>query len=77
MKGYSMKTLNSEEILALPFGTKIKVVYHKTKYQSKDEAYNAVVFWEKIGYEDGVVDNLRTIAEQAYNNYCKVYLLFD
>lgn len=77
MKSYSMKTLDSGEILDLPFGTKIKVVYHKSKYHSKDETYNAVVFGEKIGYEDGVVDNLRTIAEQAYNNYCKVYLLFD
>ena len=77
MKSYSMKTLDSGEILDLPFGTKIKVVYHESKYHSKDETYNAVVFGEKIGYEDGVVDHLRTIAEQAYNNYCKVYLLFD
>mgnify|MGYP003289454209 FL=1 len=77
MKGYSMKTLNSEEILALPFGTKIKIVYHKSKYHSKNEAYNAVVFGEKIGYEDGLVDHLRIIAEQVYNNECKVHLLFD
>lgn len=72
-----LKTLNSEEILSLPFGTKIKIVYHKSKYHSKNETYNAVVFGEKIGYEDGIVDYLRIIAEQVYNNECKVHLLFD
>lgn len=77
MRSYSMKTLNSEEILALPFGTKVKIVYRKSKYHGKNETYNAVVFGEKIGYEDGLVDHLRIIAEQAYNNDCKVHLLFD
>ena len=37
MKSYSMKTLDSEEILALPFGIKIKIVYHKSKYHSKND----------------------------------------
>lgn len=77
MRSYSMKALNSEEILALPFGTKIKIVYRKSKYHSKNETYNAVVFGEKIGYEDGVIDYLRIIAEQVYDNQCKVHLLFD
>ena len=77
MRSCSMKTLNSEEILALPFGTKIKIVYRKSNYHSKNETYNAVVFGEKIGYEDGLVDHLRIIAEQTYNNDCKVHLLFD
>ncbi len=77
MKGYSMKTLNREEVLALPFGTKIKIVYHKTKYHKKGETYNAVVFGEKIGYEDGLIDHLRIIAEQVDINQCKVHLLFD
>lgn len=72
-----MKKLTSEEVLDLTFGTKIKIVYHNSKYHNKNETYNAVVFGEKIGYEDGLVDHLRIIAEQVYNNECKVHLLFD
>lgn len=70
-----MKKLTSEEVLNLTFGTKIKIVYHNSKYHDKNETYKAVVYGDKIGYEDGIVDHLRIIAEQAYNNQCKVYII--
>lgn len=70
-----MKKLTSEEILNLTFGTKIKIVYHNSKHHDKNETYKAVVYGDKIGYEDGMSDRLRIIAEQAFENECKVYLI--
>ena len=70
-----MKKLTSEEVLNLTFGTKIKIVYHNSKYHNKNDAYKAVVYGDKIGYEDGCIDHLRLIAEQVFVNDCKVYLI--
>ena len=36
-----------------------------------------VVFGGKIGYEDGLIDDLRTIAECVYNDWCMIYLLTE
>lgn len=69
------KKLTHEEILNLTFGNQIKIVYHNSKYHDKNETYKAVVYGDKIGYEDGLVDCLRIIAEQAFENECKVYLI--
>ena len=70
-----MKRLTSEQVLNLTFGTKIKIIYYKSKYHNKNETYKAVVYGDKIGYEDGLIDNLRIIAEEVYNNQCRVYLI--
>lgn len=70
-----MKKLAHREVLDLTFGTKIKIIYHNSKYHNKNEEYKAVVFGDKIGYEDGVIDHLRIIAEQVYDNVCKVYVI--
>ena len=70
-----MKKLAHGEVLNLTFGTKIKIVYHNSVYHQKNEVYRAVVFGDKIGYEDGVIDHLRIIAEQVYDNVCKVYVI--
>ena len=70
-----MKRLTSENVLALPFGAKIKIVYHNSKYHEKNATYKAVVYGNKIGYEDGTLDHLRIIAEEVASHTCMVYLI--
>lgn len=70
-----MKRLTHGELLQLPFGSKIKIVWSHSQYHDKDEEYNGVIFGQCIGYEDGEIDKLRIIAECLYNNFCKCYLL--
>ena len=69
------RKLTSEDILALTFGTKIKIVYHNSKYHFKNATYKAVVYGDKIGYENGIVEHLRIIAEKVASNECRVYLI--
>lgn len=69
-----MNKLTKEEILNLTFGNQIKIIYHNSKYHHKNETYKAVVYGNKIGYENGFVDYLKIIAEQAFEGECKVYL---
>lgn len=73
----SVKRVTDSELLDLPFGTKLKVVWHNSKHHEKNEEYVGVVFGQKIGWEDGLEDDLRTIAECAYNDWCMVYIMKD
>lgn len=73
----SVKRVTDSELLDLPFGTKIKVIWHNSKRHEKNEEYVGVVFGRKIGWEDGLEDDLRTIAECAYNDWCMVYIMED
>lgn len=66
-----MGKINADQIFKLSFGTKIKIVY------SDVESYKAVVFGNRIGYENGNVDDIITISEQFFNNQCEIYELTE
>ena len=68
-----MKRLTISEFRELPFGTNI-VVHIDTPYLNRDETYNAVVVEDKIYYEDGKVDERRTIEEYMFDELATVYL---
>lgn len=70
-----MRRITAGELLELSFGSLIRVIWHNSNYHAKNEEYIGVVFGSKIGYEDGLVDDLRTIAECTFDDYCMVYLL--
>lgn len=72
-----MRKITSSELLALPFGSKIKVIWHNSKHHEKNEEYVGMIFGQKIGWEDGLEDDVRTIAECVYNDWCMVYLMND
>ena len=70
-----MKRLTSSELLELPFGSVIKVIWHNSKYHDRNEEYCGVIFGDKIGYEDSESDDTRAIAECVFNDWCMVYLM--
>lgn len=72
-----MKRITDDELLELSFGSKIRVIWHNSPRHEKGDEYYGVIFGDKIGYEDGLVDDKRTIAECIYNDWCMVYLVFD
>lgn len=69
-----MKKITGQELLKLPFGSKIKIIWHNQKRDKIEEAYNGVIFGDSIGYEDGLTDKTKHIAERLYNGLCIVYL---
>lgn len=82
MKGIPVKVptvrrITSSELLDLTFGSKIKVIWHNSKRHEKNEEYVGVIFGQKIGWEDGLEDDVRTIAECVNNDWCMVYLMKD
>lgn len=70
-----MKRITSTELRELSFGSKIRVIWHNSKRHEHNAEYYGVVFGDKIGYEDGLTDELLTIAECIYNDWCMVYLM--
>ena len=72
-----MKRITSTELRELQFGSKIRVIWHNSEYHEKNEEYYGVIFGDKIGYEDGKVDELYAIAECEFNDWCMVYLLTE
>lgn len=68
-----MKRLTLSEFRELPFGTNI-VVHIDMPHLNRDETYNAVVVMDKIYYEDGKVDERRTVEEYMFNDCTSVYL---
>ena len=72
-----VKRITDRELLELSFGSKIRVIWHNSIHHSKNDEYYGVVFGNKIGYEDGLIDDLRTIAECIFNDWCMVYLITE
>jgi len=70
----NMRRITDSELLDLPFGSKIKIIWHNSKRHKKNERYRGIVFGDMIGWEDGLSDTLRIIAESMYNEWCMVYL---
>ena len=68
-----MKKLTLSEFRELPFGTNI-VVHINMPYLNRDETYNGVIVRDKIYYEDGKVDEIRTIEEYMFDDLATVYL---
>ena len=72
-----MRRITDGELLELGLGSKVRIIWHNSPHHDKNEEYYGVVFGKKIGWEDGTVDDLRTIAECMYNDWCMVYLLTE
>ena len=70
-----MKRVDESDLYELPFGTKIRVIWHNSPYHSKNAEYYGVIFGGKIGYEDGLTDDVKEIAESIYNDSCMVYVI--
>ena len=72
-----MKRITDSELLELPFGSKIRVIWHNSNHHPKNDEYYGIIFGDKIGYEDGEFDDTRTIAECVFNDWCMVYLITE
>lgn len=70
-----MKRMTDSQLMELPFGSQIRVIWHNSNRHEKNEEYYGVIFGNKIGYEDGLIDECRNIAECIYNDWCMVYTL--
>ena len=68
-----MKKITDSELLELPFGSKIKVIWPDSIYRHKRAGYYGIVFGNNIGYEGGSIDDLGTIAKCMFDNWCVVY----
>ena len=78
----TVRKITDTELLELNFGSKIRIMWHNSLHQEyygvvfgKDKEYYGIVSGKKIGWEDGTVDDLRTIAGCIHKDYCTVYLL--
>ena len=56
-----VKRITDSELLELPFGSKIKVIWSDSIYCNKRAEYYGIVFGNNIGYEGGSIDDLRTV----------------
>ena len=72
-----MKKIIDSELLELPFGSKIEIIWHNSIHHLKNDEYRGVIFGDKLGYEDGSIDDLGTIAECVLNDWCMVYLITE
>lgn len=68
------KQITDIELMVLPFGSIVEVEWKSKTEHDNNEKYRGVIFSNKIGYEDGKIDPIRTIAESAYLGLCTVYL---
>lgn len=60
---------DNEDIGSLTLGSIIRVVW------SEKEEYIGVIFCNKIGYKDGLTDDIHTIVDSMNRDLCKVYVL--
>ena len=72
-----MKRITDEELLKLPFGSKIRIIWHNSKNYPKNAEYYGVIFGNRIGYEDGEFDDTRVIARNMFMDRCMVYLITE
>lgn len=70
-----MRRITDGELMELSFGSQIRIIWHNSKRHKENEEYYGVIFGDKIGYEDGLVENRRDIAECMFNDWCMVYLM--
>lgn len=73
-----IRKINSpDELVYMPLGSKIKVVWHKSDRYEEGEEYFGVKYGDKIGWKDGSNDELQTLSSGINNHCCSVYLVDD
>ena len=63
-----VKRITDSELLELPFGSKIRVIWHNSNHHPKNDEYYGIIFGDKIGYEDGEFDEVEDF--DAYGHAC-------
>lgn len=71
------KIESSDELSYMPLGSVIKVIWYKSDYYEEREEYFGVKYGDKVGWEDGSSDELKTLILGKNNNCCDVYLADD
>lgn len=77
-EGYEVVTskdreIDSVELMNLPFGAMVRVVWHNSEYHQENDSYLGVIVGRNIMYEDGKQDPKILIAECASSNNCKLF----
>lgn len=68
------KKITLSEFKELSFGTNV-LIHIIIPTLNRDETYKAVIIRDKMYYEDGKVDDRRTIEEYMYNGRAIVYTM--
>lgn len=73
-----IRKINSpDELVYMPLGSKIKVIWYKSdRYEEGEECF-AVKYGDKVGWEDGSSGELQTLISGISNHCCSVYLADD
>ena len=71
------KIESSDELSYIPLESVIKVIWHKSDCYEEGEEYFGVKFGDKVGWEDGSSDKLKTLILGINNYCCDVYLVDD
>lgn len=71
------KIESPDELVYMPLGSKIKVIWHKSDQYEEGEECFAVKYGDKIGWEDGSSGELQTLMTDISNHCCSVYLADD
>ena len=66
-----------DELSYMPLGSVIKVIWHKSGCYEEGEEHFGVKYGDKVGWEDGSCDELKTLILSINNNCCDVYLADD
>lgn len=72
-----MKRITNYELLHLPLGSMIKVIWHNSPRHEKNAEYHGVIYGNKIGWEDGSTEDIVVIAEAMYNDWCICYQFIE
>ena len=67
------REINPVELMNLPFGSMVRVVWHNSEYHKENDSYLGVIVGRNIMYEDGKWDPKILIAECASANNCKLF----
>ncbi len=66
-----MKRITENELLELPFGSTIRVMWHNSKHYEDW----GVIYGNNIGWEAGSTEETRILAESIHKNRCICYLI--
>ena len=70
-----MVRITRKHLEKLPFGSIVKVEYTAPHPSINGLIRRGVIFGDKLGYEDGVVDDLSDVADYIDRNLCIVFLI--
>lgn len=71
------KIESPDELVFMPLGSKIKVIWHKSDCCEEGEENFGVKYGDKAGWEDGSSSELQTLMSGISTHYCSVYLADD